>query len=55
MVGKLTDKDDPNLGYDAQSGDYKDMVAAGILDPTKVVRDRLGRRAVDHHRGDGRR
>jgi chaperonin GroEL len=38
VIGKLTDKDDPNFGYDAQSGDYKDMVAAGILDPTKVVR-----------------
>jgi chaperonin GroEL len=38
VVGKLTDKDDPNFGYDAQAGDYKDMVAAGIIDPTKVVR-----------------
>jgi len=38
VVGKLTDKDDPNYGFDAQSGDYKDMVAAGIIDPTKVVR-----------------
>jgi chaperonin GroEL len=38
VVGKLTDKGDPNFGYDAQSGDYKDMVAAGIIDPTKVVR-----------------
>jgi len=38
VVGKLTDKGDPNFGYDAQSGDYKDMVTAGILDPTKVVR-----------------
>jgi chaperonin GroEL len=38
VVGKLNDKDDPNFGFDAQSGDYKDMVAAGIVDPTKVVR-----------------
>jgi chaperonin GroEL len=38
VVGKLTDKGDPNFGYDAQLGDYKDMVAAGIIDPTKVVR-----------------
>jgi chaperonin GroEL len=38
VVGKLTDKDDPNFGYDAQAGDYKDMVKAGIIDPTKVVR-----------------
>jgi chaperonin GroEL len=38
VVGELTDKDDPNFGFDAQSGEYKDMVAAGIIDPTKVVR-----------------
>jgi len=38
VVGRLTDKDEPNFGYDAQLGDYKDMVLAGIIDPTKVVR-----------------
>ena len=38
VVGRLTDKGDPNFGFDAQSGEYKDMVAAGIIDPTKVVR-----------------
>jgi chaperonin GroEL len=38
VVGRLTDKNDPNFGLDAQSGEYKDMVAAGIIDPTKVVR-----------------
>jgi chaperonin GroEL len=38
VVGKLTDKNDANYGYDAQAGEYKDMVAAGIIDPTKVVR-----------------
>src|SRR5579864_1765732 len=38
VVGKLADKADPNYGYDAQSGEYKDMVVAGILDPAKVVR-----------------
>ena len=38
VVGKLTDKNDANFGFDAQSGEYKDMVAAGIIDPTKVVR-----------------
>ena len=38
VVGKLTDKDDPNFGFDAQSGEYKDMVTAGIIDPAKVVR-----------------
>ncbi len=38
VVGKLTEKSDPNYGFDAQSGDYKDMVGAGIVDPAKVVR-----------------
>jgi chaperonin GroEL len=38
VVGKLTDRNEPNYGYDAQSGEYKDMVAAGIIDPAKVVR-----------------
>jgi chaperonin GroEL (HSP60 family) len=38
VVGRLTDKDEPNFGYEAQSGEYKDMVAAGIINPTKVVR-----------------
>jgi chaperonin GroEL len=38
VVRKLTDKDDPNFGFDAQTGEYKDMVVAGIIDPTKVVR-----------------
>src|SRR4051812_19809546 len=38
VVGKLTDRGEPNFGYDAQSGEYKDMVAAGIIDPAKVVR-----------------
>ena len=27
-----------DFGFDAQKGEYKDMVAAGIIDPTKVVR-----------------
>jgi len=38
VIGKLTDKGDPNFGYDPQSGEYKDTVTAGIIDPTKVVR-----------------
>src|ERR1700726_3040979 len=38
VVGKLLESKDPNFGYDAQLGEYKDMVAAGIIDPTKVVR-----------------
>jgi chaperonin GroEL len=38
VVGKLLDSKDPNYGFDAQSGNYVDMVKAGIIDPTKVVR-----------------
>jgi chaperonin GroEL len=38
VVGKLLDANDLNRGFDAQSGEYVDMVRAGIIDPTKVVR-----------------
>ncbi len=38
IVGKLLEKGDVNHGFDAQSGTYVDMVKAGIIDPTKVVR-----------------
>jgi chaperonin GroEL len=38
VIGKLIDKDNANWGYDAQTGEYVDMVKAGIIDPTKVVR-----------------
>src|SRR5204863_1973617 len=38
IVGKLLDKGEADHGFDAQSGTYVDMVKAGIIDPTKVVR-----------------
>ncbi len=38
VIGKLLDKDDPNWGFNAQSGEYVDMVKVGVVDPTKVVR-----------------
>jgi chaperonin GroEL len=38
VVGKLLDANDLNRGFDAQSGEYVDMVRAGIIDPTKVIR-----------------
>ena len=38
VVGKLLEQSDANHGFDAQSGKYVDMVKAGIIDPTKVVR-----------------
>ena len=36
--GKVLDNAAYSFGYDAQSGEYKDLIAAGIIDPTKVVR-----------------
>ncbi len=38
ISGKVLDKDDYAWGFDAQSGEFKDLVKAGIIDPTKVVR-----------------
>src|SRR5438132_2307958 len=38
VVGKLLEKADVSHGFDAQKGVYTDMVKAGIIDPTKVVR-----------------
>jgi chaperonin GroEL len=38
VVGKVLDSQDANFGFDAQAEDYKDLVKAGIIDPTKVVR-----------------
>jgi chaperonin GroEL len=36
-VARLLEQDDPNFGYDAATGKYGDLVAAGIVDPTRVV------------------
>jgi chaperonin GroEL len=36
--GKVLENTEYGYGYDAQSGDYKDLVKAGIIDPAKVVR-----------------
>lgn len=41
VVGKLLDQKDKNFGFNAQNGEYVDMVKAGIIDPTKVVRTAL--------------
>jgi chaperonin GroEL len=38
VVGKLLESTDTNRGFDAQTGQYVDMLKAGIIDPTKVVR-----------------
>ena len=41
ISGKVLDKNDYNWEFDAQTGEFKDMVKAGIIDPTKVVRSAL--------------
>jgi chaperonin GroEL len=41
ISGKVLDRDEYNWGFDAQSGEFKDLVQAGIIDPTKVVRTAL--------------
>ena len=41
VAGKVLESKDTNYGYNAQSGEYVDMVKSGIIDPTKVVRTAL--------------
>jgi chaperonin GroEL len=41
VVGKIVDKSDYNFGYNAQSGEYGDLVKQGVIDPAKVVRTAL--------------
>jgi chaperonin GroEL len=41
VLGKVSDSKEPNYGYNALTGQYEDLVKAGVLDPTKVVRTAL--------------
>jgi chaperonin GroEL len=41
VIGRLLDQDDPAFGFDAQTGEYRNLVQAGVVDPTKVVRSAL--------------
>jgi chaperonin GroEL len=41
VVGKILDKNDDNWGYNAQTSEFGDMIAMGIVDPVKVVRTAL--------------
>jgi len=41
IVGKILEKDQYAYGYDAQTGEYVNMMTKGIIDPTKVVRAAL--------------
>ena len=38
VVGKVSEAKDYNFGYNAQTGEYVDMMRAGIIDPAKVVK-----------------
>jgi len=38
IVGKVLEKDQYAYGFDAQNGEYGNMMSKGIIDPTKVVR-----------------
>jgi chaperonin GroEL len=41
VLGKVEEAKDANFGFNAQTGEYEDLVKAGVLDPTKVVRTAL--------------
>jgi len=41
VLGKVKEAKDPNLGFDAATEEYTDMISAGILDPAKVARTAL--------------
>ena len=41
MVSKVLESKSESYGFDAQAEEYKDLITAGIVDPTKVVRTAL--------------
>ncbi|WP_428029186.1 chaperonin GroEL [Ancylobacter sp.] len=41
VVGKVLESKDPNFGFNAQTEQFVDMIASGIVDPAKVVRTAL--------------
>ncbi|MBC8049596.1 MAG: chaperonin GroEL [Chitinophagales bacterium] len=41
IVGKVMEQDGYTMGWNAQTGEYVDLVAAGVIDPAKVVRTAL--------------
>jgi len=41
VVGKILESNNPNFGYNAQTGEYGDLIAMGVVDPVKVVRTAL--------------
>src|SRR5919204_313202 len=41
VAGKVRENKNPNFGYNAQTGEFEDLVKAGVIDPTKVARTAL--------------
>jgi len=41
VIEKIRANSDPNFGFNAQSGEYEDLVKSGVIDPTKVARTAL--------------
>jgi len=41
VVQKVRDSKNPNFGYNAMTDEYEDLIAAGVIDPTKVTRTAL--------------
>jgi chaperonin GroEL len=41
VVGKILEKDQYGFGFDAQAGEYGNLVQKGVIDPTKVVRSAI--------------
>ena len=60
IVGKINDNNNPHFGYNAATNQYEDLVAAGVIDPTKVTRTASAERSLDRRphaddRSHGRR
>jgi chaperonin GroEL len=41
VVQKVRESTNPNFGYNAMTDQYEDLIAAGVIDPTKVTRTAL--------------
>ena len=41
VAGKIRESDNPNFGFNAETDTYEDLVASGVIDPTKVTRTAL--------------
>ena len=41
VIGKIRENENPNFGFNAQTDTYEDLVASGVIDPTKVTRTAL--------------